>query len=57
MRVNLNDLDDPIVKAALARKCECGAAPDQPCVPVTGRPFPDGRLIHYARIHQWDIPA
>lgn len=55
MSPDLRDPDDPIVKAAMSHKCECGAKPGEVCTPVTGKPFPDRRLIHFARIQRWDV--
>jgi len=51
--VNLADPADPVVKAALARKCECGAKPGERCQSITSVPF--NRVVHFVRVEQWDV--
>lgn len=53
--VDLADPENPVVIAALTRKCGCGAKPGETCVSILPRPFPDKRLVHYVRVEQWDI--
>jgi len=57
--VNLADPADPVVKAALARKCECGAKPGERCHNVIDRakPLPGKRVVHFVRVEQWDVTA
>lgn len=56
MTPNFRDPEDPIVKAALSRKCECGAGVGETCASITKKPFADKRLVHFARIMKWDVP-
>lgn len=55
INANLSDPNNPVVQAALTRKCVCGAKPGQPCASILPKPFPDRRLVHYVRVEQWDI--
>ena len=57
MSADLTDADDPVVKAALSRECECGAAPDVFCHNIISpdKPLPGKRLVHYARVERWDV--
>lgn len=56
MNPDLSDPTNPVVVAALTHRCGCGAQPGVPCESITGKPFPDLRLIHFQRVQQWDIP-
>ncbi len=56
MYTDLADPSNPVVVAAPTHRCECGAGPGVTCESITRKPFPDRRLIHYARVQQWDLP-
>lgn len=57
MSADLACADDPVVKAALERKCECGAKPGQFCWNVIdhSKLLPGKRLVHFVRIERWDV--
>lgn len=57
MSADLASADDPVVKAALTRKCECGAGPGELCHNVIDKtkPLPGRRLVHYVRVERWDV--
>lgn len=55
VNADLRDPNNPVVKAALQRRCGCGAQPGEHCASILPKPFPDRRLIHYVRVEQWDI--
>lgn len=55
INANLRDPNNPVVQAALQRKCQCGAPPGQHCASTLPKPFPDRRLIHYMRVEAWDL--
>lgn len=55
-QVDLRDPNNPVVQAALTRRCPgCKAQPGQHCASVLPKPFPDRRLIHYIRVEKWDL--
>lgn len=55
MSADLSSREDPVVKAALSRKCECGAEPGEVCHNVIdhSKPLPGKRLVHYVRVETW----
>jgi len=57
--VNLADPADPVVKAALTRRCDmCRADPGVACRnTIRDEPLPGKRLCHYIRVEQWDVTA